>query len=107
MAAYNQNVESLCKIEQDLALGTDARYEKVKEPMRDIVPILLDEKLNPMDKVRIVLLYIIHKGGITKDNLTKLINYANLDAQHKQIIESFNKLGLPLYEGSVAQANEV
>ena len=75
-------------------MGTDAKGEKIKDHMKNSVPILLDSSItNPYDKLRIIALYVLIKNGIVSDNLMKLVTHANV-SEDKHIIENLSLLGV-------------
>lgn len=75
-------------------MGVDASGERIKDHMRNIVPILLDQNVSNFDKMRIIILYVISKNGLSEENLDKVLNHAQLLPLEKQAIVNLNLLGL-------------
>ncbi|XP_008113248.2 syntaxin-binding protein 3 isoform X2 [Anolis carolinensis] len=102
MNKFKNNVEKLCKVEQDLALGADAEGQRVRDSMQVLLPVLLNKNHDSYDKIRAILLYIFSTNGTTQETLDKLIQKVQIE-NDSDMIKNWKHLGVPILTTSTSQ----
>jgi syntaxin-binding protein 1 len=96
--AFNNKIKHLCEVEQNIAMGVDSQGEKIKDHMKNIVPLLLDNDIKIEDKLRLIMLFLLHKNGITEENLQKLLHHAMIPEDKKKIILNLQNIDMQILQ---------
>jgi len=80
-------------VEQDLAMGTDPHGDPITDPMKDMMPILFDRQMKVYDKIRLLILYILFKKGVTRDDFMKLMQHSEIPHGERKVILNLMHLG--------------
>ncbi|KAJ6019664.1 hypothetical protein N7522_001731 [Penicillium canescens] len=81
-------------IEQSFATGLDENYKKAKNLAAQLVQLLDDDSVVPPDRLRLLLLYIIYRGGLLGGDIRKLMAHAGLPPQDGNVIANLELLGV-------------
>lgn len=92
-----RNLIDLAIIEQICATRTvDDDKTKPKGLADEVVAMLADERLEAKDKVRLIILYAIYRGGLVEADYAKLRQHCKLSGNDITVIYNFVKLGAPI-----------
>lgn len=81
-------------MEQSFATGLDENYKKAKNLAAQLVQLLDDDAVISPDRLRLLLLYIIYRGGLLGGDIRKLMAHAQLPGQDGNVIANLELLGV-------------
>ncbi|KAJ5619929.1 hypothetical protein N7510_003913 [Penicillium lagena] len=81
-------------IEQSFATGLDENYKKAKNLAAQLVQLLDDESVLHPDRLRLLLLYIMYRGGLLGGDIRKLMAHAQLPGHDGDVIANLDLLGV-------------
>ncbi|CAD5121572.1 DgyrCDS10071 [Dimorphilus gyrociliatus] len=96
-----KNIEEIIKMEQDLATGFDSNGDRIqvhKEPPRPMIMQIMNPNVIQNDKIRLIMLYIILRGGMNEENLRKLFEHAKLPTEDINTIKCLQNLNLTVIQ---------
>lgn len=98
-----RNLIELAEVEQVCATRMQDEKTKAKGLAETVIVTLADERLDPKDKVRLILLYGIYRGGLVEADYIKLLRHCNLPDDELTPMYNYIKLGAPVYKNLAAE----
>ncbi|KAJ4153425.1 hypothetical protein LMH87_009911 [Akanthomyces muscarius] len=89
----HNKLDQLATVEQTLATGIDEDFRKPKNLLESVVRLLDEEAIRPMDRLRLIIMYILFRGGVIMEDVKKLLTHAGLPVQDGEIISNLELLG--------------
>jgi syntaxin-binding protein 1 len=109
MAAYTaNNLSNLAAVEQDMATGSSPTGEEIKtQAIISALPALLtDPLISEVDKMRLLMIYIVSQEGILEKDRSKLIDMAKIPVEQQASIVNLKYLGVNLLKVHIYLATQ-
>jgi len=98
-----KNLAKLAAVEQDMACGEDAEGKSVKNLLSSLPPLLTDSSVSLVDKLRLLMLYIVSQEGIKDSDRKRLMELASISNDDQGCISNLRFLGVTLLKGAKAK----
>lgn len=89
----HRKLPDIASVEQSLATGLDEDFRKPKNLLDQVVRLLDDESIGPVDRLRLLMLYIVYREGMIRDDISRLLAHAGLPPQDAEIITNLDLIG--------------
>ncbi|KAG0032959.1 vacuolar sorting protein VPS33/slp1 [Podila clonocystis] len=95
-------INELGLVEQQLATGETVDGHLPKQVLAEMVPFLDDPDVSTMDKIRLLMLYVICRGGLRTDDREQLYQHAKISDGNAEAIRNLALLGINTERGGAA-----
>ncbi|KAF9095019.1 vacuolar sorting protein VPS33/slp1 [Mortierella sp. GBA35] len=95
-------INELGLVEQQLATGETVEGHLPKQVLAEMVPFLDDPDVSGMDKARLLMLYMICRGGLRNEDREQLLGLARMSMDNVEAIHNLGLLGVNTERGGSA-----
>ncbi|CAL1300437.1 unnamed protein product [Larinioides sclopetarius] len=97
MKIYCSGVNVISQLEQDLAIRKDANEKPVKNIETPVMAALANETYDIMQKLRLLLLLILYKKGVTKQNFDHIVRSSGIRLSDASTITNILHLDIDIF----------
>ncbi|CAO3574468.1 unnamed protein product [Mortierella alpina] len=99
-------INELGLVEQQLATGETVDGHLPKQVLAEMIPFLDDPGVSTMDKIRLLMLYMICRGGLKADDREQLFRHAKISEGNAEAIRNLGLLGINVERGGSAEKSK-
>lgn len=88
-----QKLPEIASVEQTLGTGLDEDFRKPKGLADQVVRLLDDESVTSTDRLRLIILYIMYREGVIREDIERLLAHSNLPPQDGEVVTNLDLLG--------------
>ncbi|KAI4602992.1 vacuolar sorting protein VPS33/slp1 [Pestalotiopsis sp. 9143b] len=89
----HHKLPDIASSEQTMATGLDEDFRKPKSVLEAVVALLDDDAITQADRLRLVIMYVLYRGGVIVEDIQRLLAHAALPSQDGEIIQNLEILG--------------
>ncbi|KAJ6445031.1 Sec1 family superfamily [Purpureocillium lavendulum] len=89
----HNKLPDIASIEQTMSTGLDEDFRKPKNVCESVVRLLDDDAIMPSDRLRLVIIYVLYRGGVIMEDIQKLLIHASLPPQDAEVAANMELLG--------------
>ncbi|KAF9963764.1 vacuolar sorting protein VPS33/slp1 [Mortierella alpina] len=99
-------INELGLVEQQLATGETVDGHLPKQVLAEMIPFLDDPGVSTMDKIRLLMLYMICRGGLKADDREQLFRHAKISEGNAEAIRNLGLLGINVERGGSGERSK-